>query len=47
MWLGSSCLAVAVAVAGIAAPVEPLAWELPYAVHETIKRKKKKKRKNI
>ena len=45
MWLGSSCLAVA--VAGIAAPVEPLAWELPYAVHEAIKRKKKKKKRKF
>ena len=42
MWLGSR-MAVAVAVAGAAAPIQPLAWELPCAAGAALKRKKKKK----
>ena len=38
MRLGSG---IAVAVASVAAPILPLAWELPYARGVTVKRKKK------
>ena len=38
MWLGSG---VAVAVASVAAPIPPLAWELPYVAGAATKRKKK------
>ena len=38
-----SGVAVAVAVAGKAAPIQPLAWELPYATGVAIKRKKERK----
>ena len=34
LWLWHGLAAVA--------PIQPLAWELPYAVHVAIKRKKKK-----
>ena len=39
MWLGSC---VAVAVAPVAAPIPPLAWELPYVASVALKRLKKK-----
>ena len=41
MWLGSG---IGVAVAVIA-PIQPLAWELPYVMDMAIKIKEKKKRK--
>ena len=41
-WLGSR---VAVAVAAVAS-IQPLAWELPYAVGVVLKSKKKKKRRS-
>ena len=41
-WLGSH---VAVAVAVTLAPIQTLAWELPYAVGLALKRKKKKDKK--
>ena len=41
MWFGS-CIAVAVVKASAVALIGPLAWELPYAAGEDIKRKKKK-----
>lgn len=41
MYLGSS-VAMAVAQAPGAAPIQPLAWDLPYATGVAIKRKEKK-----
>ena len=41
MWLGSH---VAMAAA---APIQPLAWELPYARGTALKRKKEKKQYNM
>ena len=40
MWLGSS-IAMAVAQASTAAPIQPLAWELPYDTGMKKRRKKK------
>ena len=39
MWLGSG-VAMAVAQASAPAPIQPLAWELPYATGVALKRKK-------
>ena len=41
-WLGSH---VAVTKASSNSPIQPLAWELPYAMGGDLKRKKKKKKK--
>ena len=43
MRLGSG---VAVAVASVAAPIQPLAWELPYVAGAATKRKKKFEKSN-
>ena len=43
MYLGSG-VAMAVAQAPGAAPIQPLAWDLPYATAVAIKRKEKKKK---
>ena len=37
------CISVAVARLAGAAPIQPLAWELPYAAGTALKRPKKKK----
>ena len=42
MWLGSSVAVVVVKLVA-AAPIQPLAWELPYTTGMTLKRRKKKK----
>ena len=42
MWVSSW---MAVAVAAAAALIQPLAWELPYIAHATLKKAKKKKKK--
>ena len=39
-----SGIAMAVAQAAAVAPVQPLAWELPYASNVALKRKKKKEK---
>ena len=41
MWLRSG-VAVAVAQVGAATPLQPLAWELPYATDAALKKKKLK-----
>ena len=41
MWLRSH-IAVAVARPATAAPTQPLAWELPYATGEALKKQNKK-----
>ena len=43
MWLGSG-VAMAVARPAAAASIQPLAWELLYAVGVVLKRKRKRKR---
>ena len=45
MWLGSG-VAVAVEQASAAAPIQPLAWELPYAATAAITRGKEEKKKS-
>ena len=40
MWLGSG-LTVAAVEAAAAAPIQPLAWKLPYAAGVALKKKKK------
>ena len=42
MQLGSQ-VAITVAVAAAAAPIQPLAWELPYTANLALKSQKKKK----
>ena len=44
MWLGSG-VAVVVGRPAAEAPIQPLAWELPYATGATLKKKKGKERK--
>ena len=39
-----SCVAEAVARPAAAAPIHPLAWELPYALDVALKRKKERER---
>ena len=43
MQLGSQ-VAITVAVAAAAAPIQPLAWELPYTANLALKSQKKKRR---
>ena len=43
MQLGSS-VAVAVAQASAAAPIPPLAWELPYVADVTLKRERERQK---
>ena len=42
-WIKGSGIVVALPVA--TAPIQPLAWELPYALSTALKRQKKKKKK--
>ena len=46
MWFGPG-IAVAVAWASGAFPIQPLAWDLPYAADVAIKKKKKTKKKKM
>ena len=39
-WIGSGIVAIAVALAAAAAWIQPLAWELPYAMGVALKKKK-------
>ena len=45
MQLGSG-IAVAVVQPSAAAPIQPLAWELPYATYAALNRRKEKKEQN-
>ena len=46
-WVKDPALPQATAYVSAAAPIQPLAWELPYATGTAVKRKKKNKQKKL